>query len=106
MCKLFFIPLLTIVPLLTIPFTKGASAAVVTVCSDDGSECYQKKNVYTPPAPAAVVGSYGNPIIDDPSLGDHRFPVHAGLYCTYHVWHRGYLRPWETSPVIKPSCGE
>ena len=84
----------------------SASAATVTVCSDDGQECFQKKGVYTAPAPAAVMGSYENPIIDDPSLGDHRFPVHAGLYCTYHVWHRGYLRPWETSPVIKPSCGE
>jgi hypothetical protein len=32
-------------------------------------------------------------------------PVHRGIYCAAGAWHSGWLRPWERSPVIKPSCG-
>ena len=73
-----------------------ARAATVTICSDDGNECYQKKNVQT-------AGSFENPIQDD-YLPEYR-GLRTGTYCAAGAWHRGWLRPWEHSPVIKPSCG-
>jgi hypothetical protein len=50
-------------------------------------------------------GSYNNPIKDQLE-GDLSAPVHRGMYCAAGAWHYGWLRPWERSPVIKPSCGQ
>jgi hypothetical protein len=76
-----------------------ASATTVTVCTDDGNECYMKKNVQP-------VGSYNNPVVDDYPYGQYRRGyLHAGMYCAAGNWHRGWLQPWERAPVIKPSCG-
>jgi hypothetical protein len=54
--------------------------------------------------PADPLGSYNNPI-EDKLGGDLLVPVHRGMYCAAGAWHHGWLRPWERSPVIKPSCG-
>jgi hypothetical protein len=76
----------------------SANAATVTVCSDDGNECYMKKNIQT-------AGSFENPVVDN--YPDNYRPgyLHAGLYCAGGNWHRGWLQPWERGPVIKRSCG-
>ena len=50
-------------------------------------------------------GTYYNPVEDPPFQGDWSVPVHRGMYCVKGTWHRGWLRPWEGSIVIKPSCG-
>lgn len=50
-------------------------------------------------------GTYYNPVEDPPFTGDWSVPVHRGMYCVQGTWHRGWLRPWEGSIVIKPSCG-
>lgn len=50
-------------------------------------------------------GTYYNPVEDPPFTGDWSVPVHRGMYCVQGTWHRGWLRPWEGSVVIKPSCG-
>lgn len=52
----------------------------------------------------AGYGTYQNPVVDDFG-GDTSVPLHRGMYCVRGVWHYGFLRPWERSPVIKPSCG-
>lgn len=54
---------------------------------------------------AAPYGTYYNPVEDPPFEGDWSVPVHRGMYCVQGTWHHGWLRPWERSPVIKPSCG-
>lgn len=54
---------------------------------------------------AAPYGTYYNPVEDPPFTGDWSVPVHRGMYCVQGTWHRGWLRPWEGSVVIKPSCG-
>jgi hypothetical protein len=54
--------------------------------------------------PANPLGTYNNPIQDELE-GDLSVPVHRGMYCAAGAWHHGWLRPWERSPVIKPSCG-
>ena len=56
-------------------------------------------HAYTP------YGTYYNPVQDPPFAGDWSVPVHRGMYCVQGTWHYGWLRPWERSPVIKPSCG-
>lgn len=56
-------------------------------------------------AVAMPYGTYQNPVQDPPFTGDWSEPVHRGMYCVKGTWHQGWLRPWETSPVIKPSCG-
>jgi hypothetical protein len=56
------------------------------------------------PAQAAFYGTYHNPI-QDPLAGDLSAPVHRGMYCVGGTWHYGWLRYWEHSPVVKPSCG-
>lgn len=56
-------------------------------------------HAYTP------YGTYYNPVQDPPFAGDWSVPVHRGMYCVGGTWHYGWLRPWERSPVIKPSCG-
>ena len=53
---------------------------------------------------SSSLGSYNNPI-EDELEGDLSVPVHRGMYCADGAWHHGWLRPWEKSPVIKPSCG-
>lgn len=58
----------------------------------------------TAPSSAAPLGSYYNPI-PDMNVGDLSVPVHRGMYCVSGAWHYGWLRPWESSPVIKASCG-
>ena len=50
-------------------------------------------------------GTYYNPVQDPPFTGDWSGPVHRGMYCVGGTWHQGWLRSWEVSPVIKPSCG-
>ena len=50
-------------------------------------------------------GTYYNPVQDPPFAGDWSGPVHRGMYCVGGTWHQGWLRSWEVSPVIKPSCG-
>ena len=50
-------------------------------------------------------GTYQNPIQDPPFVGDWSVPVHRGMYCVQGTWHYGWLRPWEGTIVIKPSCG-
>ena len=50
-------------------------------------------------------GTYQNPIEDEPFTGDWTGPVHRGMYCVSGHWHHGWLREWEGSIVIKPSCG-
>jgi hypothetical protein len=75
-----------------------AAAATVTVCTDDGSECYMKKGV----EPA---GSLQNPLVDVYPEDYRRGFLHSGVYCAAGNWHQGWLQPWERSPVIKPSCG-
>lgn len=50
-------------------------------------------------------GTYYNPVQDPPFVGDWSVPVHRGMYCVQGTWHYGWLRPWESSPVIKQSCG-
>lgn len=57
-------------------------------------------------AMAAPYGTYYNPVEDPPFTGDWSVPVHRGMYCARGVWHRGWLRPWEGSVVVKSSCGE
>jgi len=54
---------------------------------------------------SAPYGTYYNPVQDPPFVGDWSVPVHRGMYCVGGTWHYGWLRPWERSPVIKPSCG-
>ena len=54
---------------------------------------------------AQPYGTYYNPVQDPPFVGDWSVPVHRGMYCVQGTWHQGWLRSWETSPVIKPSCG-
>jgi hypothetical protein len=54
---------------------------------------------------ADYYGSYNNPIEDEIG-GDLSGPVHRGMYCINSEWHHGWLRAWETSPVIKDSCGD
>src|SRR5438128_1344152 len=79
-----------------------AYAATVTVCSDSGDECYQKKHVYTNNE------SFEHPIIDgDGGLPDNYYAhnLHRGMYCAAGNWHQGFLKAWERSPVIKRSCG-
>jgi hypothetical protein len=79
-----------------------AYAATVTVCSDDGSECYMKKNVYS------TVGTFDNPIVDGGGglpTNYYEDNLHRGMYCAAGNWHQGFLKAWERSPVIKPSCG-
>lgn len=56
----------------------------------------------TRPAP---IGTYSNPIQDKAGDGAWSARVHPGMYCVAGKWHRGWLRPGEKSPVIKPSCG-
>ena len=56
-------------------------------------------------AMAQPYGTYYNPVQDPPFAGDWSEPVHRGMYCVQGTWHRGWLRPWEGSVVIKPSCG-
>lgn len=56
------------------------------------------------PLLAAPLGTYYNPI-PDVKGGDLSVPVHRGMYCANGAWHYGWLRPWESSPVIKASCG-
>jgi len=78
-----------------------AFAATVTVCSDDGNECYQKKGVYT-------AGTYQNPIVDNGGALPTNYyenDLHRGMYCAGGNWHLGFLKAWERSPVIKRSCG-
>ena len=53
----------------------------------------------------APYGTYYNPVMDAPFTGDWTVPVHRGMYCVQGTWHLGWLRPWESSPVIKKSCG-
>jgi hypothetical protein len=54
---------------------------------------------------AAPYGTFHNPVEDPPFTGDWSRPVHRGMYCVKGTWHHGWLQPWESSPVIKPSCG-
>ena len=56
-------------------------------------------------AMAYPYGTYQNPVEDPPFTGDWSGPVHRGMYCVAGVWHHGWLREWEDSPVVKPSCG-
>lgn len=56
------------------------------------------------PSFAARLGTYHNPI-PDVKGGDLSAPVHRGMYCANGARHYGWLRPWESSPVIKASCG-
>ncbi len=80
--------------------TAETIADTLSLCNDSGDTCIVKK---MPNGPA--LGTFQNPIVDDYGVGDYRFRVHRGMYCANETWHRGYLRPWEKSPVIKPSCG-
>ena len=50
-------------------------------------------------------GTYYNPVQDPPFTGDWSVPVHRGMYCVRGTWHSGWLRPWEGTVVIRPSCG-
>ena len=52
-----------------------------------------------------ALGTYNNPI-QDVIAGDLSGPIHRGMYCVRGEWHQGWLRRWERSPVIKPSCGD
>jgi hypothetical protein len=61
--------------------------------------------LFSTSASAAPYGTYYNPVQDPPFTGDWSVPVHRGMYCVQGTWHRGWLRPWEGSIVIKPSCG-
>jgi hypothetical protein len=80
----------------------SASAAMVRAdtimrCNDAGDLCVMRK---TP-----GYGSFDNPIEDD--YPDEYRPgyLHSGVYCAAGNCHRGYLKPWERSPIIKRSCG-
>lgn len=53
----------------------------------------------------APYGTYYNPVQDPPFAGDWSSPVHRGMYCVQGTWHQGWLRQWEGTVVIKPSCG-
>lgn len=61
--------------------------------------------MFATPALAMPYGTYQNPVQDPPFTGDWSVPVHRGMYCVHGLWHYGWLRPWEGSMVIKPSCG-
>ena len=81
-----------------IAFPISASADTYWYCN--GGDCVG----HTVDAPAPY-GTYHNPVRDEPG-GDLSVPIHRGMYCINGTWHRGWLRPWERSPVIKPSCGD
>lgn len=61
--------------------------------------------MFSASALADPYGTYYNPVQDEPFTGDWSGPVHRGMYCVNGTWHQGWLREWEVSPVIKPSCG-
>ncbi len=87
---------------------RAAAVAVITTTlahADTYWYCKGDECVGRSVGPSAPLGTYANPIIDEQGAGDQRFPVHPGMYCAGGNWHRGWLRPWETSPVIKASCG-
>lgn len=69
-----------------------------------GDECVGRREEPHSYGQAPPVGTYNNPI-QDSFGGDLSVPAHRGMYCAGGVWHQGWLRPWEKSPVIKPSCG-
>jgi hypothetical protein len=69
-----------------------------------GDECVGRHEDHPDTYGRAPLGTYQNPIQDDFG-GDLSGPVHRGMYCVRGVWHQGWLRSWERSPVIKPSCG-
>lgn len=89
MCKLFLAAALFALPL-------SAKADTYWYCK--GDECVGRT------VGGAPIGTYANPIKDEIG-GDLSVPVHRGIYCVGGQWHQGWLRPWEQSPVIKPSCG-
>ena len=82
---------------LGIVLSTAAQADTFWYCK--GGECVGRSI-----GPNAPLGSFANPIQDELG-GDLSVPVHRGIYCAAGAWHSGWLRPWERSPVIKPSCG-
>ena len=92
-------------------FTTLTVAAIIAgtpACADTywhckGDECLGVQEDH-PSAGAPAVGTYDNPI-QDVIGGDLSGPVHPGMYCVHGLWHQGYLRRGEHSPVIRPSCG-
>ena len=74
--------------------TAPASADALLYCHD--GICVQQN--------VNPLGSYDNPI-EDHIGGDLSGPVHRGMYCELGQWHHGWLRAWEVSPVVKPTCG-
>ena len=84
-----------------------AAATIITATSahaDTYWYCKGDECVGRSVGPAKPLGTYNNPIQDELE-GDLSVPVHRGMYCAAGSWHHGWLRPWERSPVIKPSCG-
>jgi hypothetical protein len=88
---------ITAIAAATIIAATSAHADTYWYCK--GDECVGRSV-----GPTNPLGTYINPIRDELE-GDLSVPVHRGTYCAAGAWHHGWLRPWERSPVIKPSCG-
>jgi hypothetical protein len=74
-----------------------AFADSVIRCNESGDTCVVRR--------IPTEGTFQQPIQDE--LPDEYPPgyLHSGLYCVQGLWHRGWLKPGERSPVIRPSCG-
>lgn len=91
---------------LAIALTFGVFLLSSTAYSDTyiyckGDECVGHQT--DSPSPTRI-GTYQNPVVDRFG-GDTSVPLHRGMYCVRGIWHYGFLRPWEQSPVVKASCG-
>jgi hypothetical protein len=88
---------LMIAAVLAATLATAAHADSVTICNDDGDLCVMRRTQPT--------GTFENPIRDN--YPDEYRPgyLRSGYYCAGGNWHRGWLQPWEHSPVIKRSCG-